>query len=373
MKSASRTAHISCTLILLAITGGLLGFVLTRISYENMVLVKLDEGTSFSDEAILRMTDDSLFSGVYPYSREKVTLSSTANRGASCILYTVTPDYLKAFPLAMADGRALWAEDIGRRYAVISVGAASKIYGTSSVSGETVLIGKDRYTVVGVYNDNRSFPANLAYQGEDIAYTVQPSKRAIEATHITAVLKNPKNSSLGLKLLERFGEVGDNVESTYSLAEAWFFLKLIARGFVVIYGFILWRIVKRKAVVICASRQRRIQRIFSEHYAASFLRISLGSILTIFGLFLLMLLWALGMVAFFAVGCAIPTEYIPQKLLWEPIRAAFRAYIIAVNTKVPMAHPLVALVHWWRVLLLSVGTAGVGLALYLKKKWVGHS
>lgn len=358
--------------IFLAIACMLLGFLLTSFPWENMVLVQLHDGTSFSQEEISQLTEDSVFSQIYPYSREGISLATTGSKSVNSVLYGVTTCFFKSFPFVMKDGRVLWEEDIGQQYTMISDDAAGKLFGRDNVVGEIVYLNNESFIVIGVYKSQQDFITNLAYHGEDIVYVIQDSSTSLKATHLIAVLRNPRDASLGLKWLERFNIVNENLIGIHNLAQSWSFLKLISRGYMSIYGLIFGWAVLKKARPLYVSQQELIKEIWDGHYAISALRISCRPLLIISGLIILLLLWVIGLVAFILAGIVIPTEYIPQKLLWEPIRNALRLYVITTNTSVAIVHPLVALSHWWHVLLLTVGTIGGGLALYLRQKWVIH-
>ena len=348
----------------------LTGFLLTPFPYENLILLHLDKGTAFSMEEISRLTEDSVISLVYPYAREKTVMESTGSQNINCVLYREAPWFFQDFPAPMIDGRVLWPEDAGRRFALISDHAAVRLFGRGDAAGETVTINKEPFQIIGVYGNNREFLTKMAYYGEEIVYVMQNPAAPLEATHMAAALKYPRDASIGLRWLEQFKAVKDNLISVHNLAQSWSGLRLIAKACLCAYSLLFLLAATRKTVPVCAAQRDLIRVNWKEQYFLSMLRLSWKPLFLIAGIVTLLSLWGIGLAVFFLGGVSIPAAYIPSKLLWEPVKNAFLLYLTDINARETMRHPLVTHAHWWRVLLLTIGTIGGGTALSLRKKWM---
>jgi hypothetical protein len=246
---------------------------------------------------------------------------------------------------------------------------AIKLFAHKNVIGETAIINQETYTIIGIYEHPNKFPENLAYYGYDIVYVIQDPTTPFNVTNIDAVLDSSGQGSLGLKWFEQFPAVCTNLTSSHNLSQSWLDLKLIARGFISLYSFLLWRIAIKKGLPIYERNKHRIHNIWQQNYAMAATRISIRPLLLTACFFILCFVWLGGTAAFSLAGISVPPEYIPKKILFQQIVDSFFIYINAVNTCNTIAHPLVALIHWWRVLLMAAGITGTVILIQLRKKW----
>lgn len=352
---------------------GILIFLITFVSVpftgENKLLVQLNEGTTLSQDEILQLAASPTFSYVYPYARVQDSLETTGSRSVRGVIYQVMPEYFQKVPLTMVNGRVLWAEDVGRQFIVLSDTLAIALLGNKDVVGEVVAVNEEAYTIIGIYEQALAFPANLAYYGEDIAYVLQNPAAPLKATHIEAALIAPGQGSLGLKWLEQFPAVGSNMAASHNLCQSWKNLKLIARGFICLYGFLLWRLAFRKLRPIYVRSKDLVKGDWQQHYALAAIKSSFKPLMLAVLLCVVMVLGLVGLAAILLAGISVPSEYIPTKFLFQQIKDAFFVYVNNANTRISIAHPLVALTSWWRMLLMALGITGSLMLIHLRKKW----
>ncbi len=363
-------ARLRCWLLgiaLAALAAWLLVFIYTPHAASRIILAQLQEGATFTAQEIAQLRDGPAYEQVRLYARDEASFATTGNKAASGHVYHVPPAYFEAAKPAMLAGRTLWTQDAGCPYVMLSDTMAIALFGYVSVAGEAMLINGQQYTIIGVYAGTSGLPAKLAYYNENTAYVLQ-EQDDIRATHIEVILHSAGQSSLGIAWL-RQSVVRSQLTAVFNLAQAWAGIKTLARGFVALYGLAAWLWLCKRGQAVYQKNRDAIQSAWRDDYAGRALRRSAGPLLRVATFLGSMGATLLGLLVFFGYGLNFPSAYIPAKLLPEPIMEAFLKYVYDVNTRVSIAHPLVAQAHWQRMLVLVAGGLGGVMIMCLRKQW----